>query len=105
MRVSEIASVFDSYYNDLTCVRQFGWGQVVAGAKGGVFILIVQEKGSQRHTLYEYDDADEYLQDVLRVRRFSGGDSAGVPALVGPQPPQRPAHDAKPIPRSEDEWS
>jgi hypothetical protein len=105
MRVSEIASVFDSYYGDLIVVRSFAWGQVVTGVKEGSYILILQEHKRPQHTLYEYDDPAEYIRDVQRVKKFPGSDNgeAGVGAAIPPPTPVLTAQGALRLPFHEKE--
>ena len=99
MRKIDIPSVVSmSLYDPLVEVRAFGWGRVVAGEENGHYLLIVQQSGSPRHTLYEYDDPAEFDADVLRVKRFSRGDGpgdAGATAPIVPTPPVRSASAAE----------
>src|SRR5947209_5816147 len=88
------AAVSTGFFGALFEVRVFGWGRVVAGEAGGHCVLIVQETGNSEHTLYEYDDPEEYRADVQRVVRFppgNGDPDTGVPASIAPLPPSRSA--------------
>src|SRR5258708_37319072 len=91
MRKSDIPIVIaNSLCGSLSEIRAFGWGRVVSGELGQHYVLIVQERGNPHHTLYEYDDPQEYLADVHRVVRFGtdgGSAGAGVPAPNDPRPP------------------
>lgn len=102
MRKSDIPSVVSmSLYDPLVEVRSFGWGRVVAGEENGHYLLIVQQSGNPRHTLYEYDDPAEFDADVLRVTRFSSGGGStthGATVPATPSPPVRSAGAAEPLP-------
>ena len=106
MRKSDIPVVVSaSLFNPLVEIRSFRWGRVVASEEEGHYVLIVQEHGSPQHTLYEYDNPQEFHDDLTRVVHFPGGDGGsqdtGVPAPIVPSPPVRMAGAEEPIPEEQ----
>ena len=106
MRATELpySAYLDGYFPHLQQVRAFPNWKALSADKDGIFLLILDEFEQRKATLYEYDTWDEREQEIQVLRNLppDTGPDAAVPSFRRPNPPVRPARDAKPLPEAED---